>query len=293
MIFPVSLITETVEILKAKGASFRRPADLWPRATRLRTKLDYLREFAEWERGSLNNLQFAAWLGARYARRATNRTAAAQVFPGRPEVFLQHDADRNPENTIAVMRAERSLGVVSTGYFFRNRASRWDGDVEPYELDIEAMQQLEKEGFEIGYHLNGPELEHYDLARGWERIRSDVAFFRSRFNLRSFVPHGGRRGPMGEDNHIIEHTDCLEGLIWFYNGRGVVPHLTWSDGELECPDSSSLADPREVARRINGRMRVRFLFHPQYYGPHLRPNLKNVGVTQTSWWKDLWEATAV
>jgi len=291
-IFPVSLITETVAILKENGAVFRRPVDSWPEATRLRTRVDYLREFAQWQSGASGWLRFPIWLakriGVRGVQRMLRRQRTGAPPAGRPEVYLQHDADRNPENTLAVMEAERALGAVSANYFFRNRASRWEGDIEPYELDIPAMQRLEAQGFEIGYHLNGPELADYDEGKGWELIRDDVAFFRRHFSLKSFVPHGGRPGSKGQNNDHIEHRDCLDDLIWFYNGRGFVCDIGWSDGSLECPASRTLPDPRDVAHQVRGRVRARFLFHPQYYGPHLRTNLKDVGVVETSWWKHLW-----
>ena len=205
---------------------------------------------------------------------------------GFARVLLQHDADRNPGNTVAVMELEKRLGVVSSNYFFRERAERGPDDKEPYDLDVPCLQSLERDGFEIGYHLNGPELENYDPARAAERVRSDVAWFRERFHLRSFVPHGGRVGPRGEENCTWPPDSCLDDLLWYYCGRGIVADVIWSDGSLESPESESLEDPREVARRVTGHQRARFLFHPQYYGTELRPNLEGVGVTQTRWWRE-------
>lgn len=290
VIFPLSLTTETIEILKMKGAMFRRPADLWPSAARLRSRLDYEMEFAGWKAGSTRWYRKWPLLAARMYQRVWRSARIPRLLgaAGVPEVFLQHDADRNPENTITVMQAERALGVASACYFFRHRASRWPGDTERYELDVATLQLLEAKGFEIGYHLNGPELEDYDDERGWGRIRADVAFFRERFSLRSFVSHGGRPGPAGRNNDHIVHADCLSDQIWFYNGKGVVTDVSWSDGELECAASRSLQDPREVARGLTGRMRARFLFRPQYYGSTLRTKLGGVGVVETDWWQQLW-----
>lgn len=293
-IFPVSLIVETVEILKRNGAVFRRPADFWPEAARFRVREDYLREFARWQSGVQGEAGFRLWKLRRAVQKAAGRLVSGDLRPARirkggpPEVFLQHDADRNPENTVAVMEAERASGAVSASYFFRERAQRWEGDLEPYDLDLPTMRRLEAAGFEIGYHLNGPELSNYDPERGRKRIEADVAFFREQFHLRSFVPHGGRSGPKGENNHLILHDGCLDDLIWFYNGRGFGCDVQWSDGHLESSQSRTLPDPREVAQRVKGRVRARFLFHPQYYGAELRPNLDDVGVTETSWWKELW-----
>lgn len=293
VVFPLSLIAETVTILQGNGARFVTPAHFLPTAARLRSRWDYLREHAAWHTGRSDFISHLAWCVDRVVRRRLlKRSAESLARPGRPEVFLQHDADRNPENTLRVLRLERSLGAVSSAYFFRERSPRWPGDSEPYDLDIPAMQELERDGFEIGYHLNGPERARYDPDAGWRIIRDDLAFFRRHFHLRSFVPHGGLPGPHGENNHLIPHRDELADLIWFYNGRGLGADLGWSDGMLECPASTSLVDPRELARRVQGRVRARFLFHPQYYGDTLRPNLEDVGVVHTAWWRALWPAAA-
>jgi hypothetical protein len=290
-VFPPSLIAETIAILQANGARFVTPSDFLPAAAALRSRWDYLREHAAWHTGRSDPLSHLAWCIERVVRRRLLKHPAERLArPGRPEVFLQHDADRNPENTVRVLQLERSLGAVSAAYFFRERHPRWPGDHEPYELDLGALQELERDGFEIGYHLNGPERAGYDPAAGWRLIREDLAFFRSHFRLRSFVPHGGVPGPDGKNNHDIPHRDELADLIWFYNGRGLGADLGWSDGLLECPASIDLPDPREIARRVRGRLRARFLFHPQYYGDTLRPNLEDVGVTRTGWWRALWHS---
>jgi len=289
VIFPLSLIAETITILQSNRARFVTPAHFLPLAARLRTRWDYLREHAAWHTGRSDPLSHLAWCIDRVVRRRLlKRSAESLVRPGPPEVFLQHDADRNPENTLRVLQLEQSLGVTSSAYFFRVRSPRWLGDEEPYDLDIPAMQEFERGGFEIGYHLNGPERAGYDPDQAWRFIREDLEFFRTHFRLRSFVPHGGLPGPDGANNHHIPHRGELADLIWFYNGRGLGADLGWSDGLLECPASEHLLDPRDLARRVRGHLRARFLFHPQYYGDTLRPNLDDVGVTRTAWWRALW-----
>ncbi len=190
------------------------------------------------------------------------------------------------------MEAERACGAVSAAYFFRRRAARWPGDEEPYELDLVRMKEFERNGFEIGYHLNGPELADYDVAGGTAIIDEDVRFFREHFDLRSFVPHGGRSGPGGVNNHHIRHEGSLADLIWVYNGRGLETDVSWSDGHVESPGSAGLEDPRDVARRVRGRMRAHFLFHPQYYGSEVRADVSRIGVARTAWWRSLWTAGA-
>jgi len=291
-VFPITLIEETIDELRARGARFIVPGELGALASAARTRVDYLREYAHWQTGHHRGVRFWLWCAKRLAARRLARlvrVAPERVAPdGTPEVFLHHDADRNPENTVAVMEREARKGAVSAAYFFRTRAARWPGDDEPYDVDRGRLKALERCGFEIGYHLNAPELADYDAVKGARLIEEDVAYFAEHFNLRSFVPHGGRRGPNGVNNHHIAHEGCLDGLVWFYNGRGLLTDISWSDGHLEAPESESLPDPRMVARRVGRRTRARFLFHPQYYGDQLRENLDEVGVTRTQWWRDLW-----
>lgn len=293
-IFPTSLVEETIRILQANGAEFARAADFWPEAARLRTLHDRLREYAQWQTGRSGRLAFLWWCAERLVRRRLLRLAgkdpSAAAPDGRPVVFLHHDADSHPDLTMGLMELEQRLGVVSSAYFFRRRACRHPADVEPYDLDLEAMKRLERAGFEIGCHINGPELANYRWEEGWRIVREDVAFFRANFQLRSFVPHGGRNGPNGENNHHIKHRDCLEDLIWFYSGAGLSCDVNWSDGMVEYPDSDDIKDPREVARSVRGRMRAHFLFHPQYYGARYCEDWKNAGVVRTAWWQGLWKA---
>lgn len=142
-LFPLRLITETAETLRANGASFARYKDFVD-ATACRTRLDYLREYAWWQSGAKGRAGFAWWLGNRILRRRLARLGLIKSAApaGTPVVIFQHDADRHPANTTRVMTLEREHGVVSSCYFFRRRCSRWAGDEEPYDLDIPMMQDL-------------------------------------------------------------------------------------------------------------------------------------------------------
>lgn len=230
----------------------------------------------------------------RMRRKAAGLTHAVPRFlypAGTPQVFIQHDADRLPERTLYAMCQEKVRGIRSASYFFRERCERWRGDDEGYDLPLEEMATLEKQGFEIGYHLNAPERANYCAELTWRYITEDVEYFSRRFDLKSFVPHGGQPGPGGLNNHNIEQKRPLDSLIWFYNGRGFSCDVSWSDGGIASPDTEKLPDPRELAKQIKGRMRARFLFHPQYYGDEPCAEAYSAGVAKTGWWKSLWQST--
>ncbi len=90
----------------------------------------------------------------------------------------------------------------------------WDDNAESYDPDVEALQGLEAKGFEIGYHLGGSELAGYDLAKAPVIVARDVAWFRERFNLRTFVPHGGGPGRGRLNNVHFPHEGPLADLVW-------------------------------------------------------------------------------
>jgi len=61
-----------------------------------------------------------------------------------PLLVLRHDSEWDLSRTLAVAEIEKAHGLRSTFYF------RCDTNV----LNLEAMRNLENEGFEIGYHFN-------------------------------------------------------------------------------------------------------------------------------------------
>lgn len=262
-LFPWSLATETISILKSRNATFATYSDL--RLPRLFPEplgfANYLMEFA-----------ISTWISP--ARGMT--------------VLLHHDADRQPSKTITMMQLERRLGARSSAYFFRRR-HEWDDDPEDYKLDVSELQLLEREGFEIGYHLNAYERSAYRLEAAKKLTESDVAWFAQRFMLRTYVPHGGRPGPRGENNYLMPRTGSLKNLVLSYNGRrgqSFRRNQLWTDGAA---DTRPVPDPREVARRAKDGQRLMFLMHPQYYGVTLRPGWKEMPIARERWWRQLWD----
>lgn len=288
-LFPLSLLEEVIRILQAKEATFVNYASLggWP--GRWPTPADYRREHTAWQLGSGNPLALGVWRAARswffrvhgvvlVPRLALNGQSA-------PQILLQHDADDNPECTLRVMQLERTLGVVSSCYFFHRQAGDEAGT---YRLDLPALRDFEQAGFEIGYHQNAYERSGYDVSRAQALVDEDVGFFREHFNLRSYVPHGGGRGPGGINNEHLPPSSGLKGLTWAYSGGGVCTDANWSDGHVEFAEARELQDPRKFAHALAGRVRARLLLHPQYYGPELREDWRRFTVSEQAWWRKLW-----
>lgn len=293
-LFPVSLAQDTVEILRSKGARFatykelKVPAMFPKRFETGNFVLEYLHFKSRGARNPFQWLWCVIFALARLAARRGLRQRLPQVGSGPLTVILQHDADRQPYKTLDMMHLEETWGVRSSNYFFFERHV-WDDDLEPYELDVAELQRLEAIGFEVGYHLNAYELAGYHLAKARELIRRDVEWFRMRFDLQTFVPHGGRAGPGNVNNDSIPYEGPLLDLVWAYNGRGRFgfrKDVMWSDGGMHT--RVGLEDPRQLAAEARPGQRLVFLMHPQYYGDRLMPGWEKLPVARETWWRSLW-----
>lgn len=293
-IFPWEMVDNIVAILKEKNADITTYADCKLEENILPDPYKYLSEYAGYKLNS-SNLISTALVTCAFVLRDRNfgivsksaKRFLTKELTGVPQVFFQHDADRQPYKTVEMMRREYDLGIVSSNFFFYER-NIWDDDKEEYTLDINQLKALESHGFEIGYHLNAYELAQYDLIKAWEIINRDIAFFQKHFNLKGFVPHGGVAGLNGINNDYIPNAGVLKSLKWYYNGRsirGFVKDKTWSDGNIF---NDTVANPMQVAAQLKGGERMLFLMHPQYYGDKLMKNWEQLPVAKEKWWRALW-----
>jgi hypothetical protein len=283
--FPLSLAGEVIEILRSRGAEFKRycdfPVPLYVSSPWLDRAAYMLEGFPYRVKKYPIVSRIQSFIGRVITSPSDVHKSGTKGFP--PIAILHHDADQVPENTLRMMQYESQMGVVSSAFFFYQQ----NGAKEPehYSLDVVALQDLEAKGFEIGYHLNAYELAGYDLHKATELIERDIDWFAQRFELRCFLPHGGVRGPNGEDNHLIPYRGVLRRYNWVYNGRGLYCNHNWSDGNI---GFETVQDPRVVAARVLPGQRARFLMHPQYYGDELSPSYRNLPVSNETWWRDLW-----
>lgn len=286
--FPFSLVEEVIFILKEKNCSFVTYADY--NLDLIHPKLDnlsYFLEFLNFNIGhysklkQINILTKFLFYRVLYGQRLSVFLSKKNNRVG-PTVVLQHDADQQPYKTVDMMKLEKKLNVCSSSYFFRNQ----NFDIQhTYTLDIEELQNLENIGFEIGYHLNAYELAEYDDEKVTEIINNDLEYFRSKFHLRTFVPHGGYPSLSGKNNDNIPYRGKLRNYSWCYNGRGFFQNEMWSDGNIYF---ENIEDPRVVASRLKKGQRGMFLMHPQYYGNELSRRYHELPVSKERWWRKLW-----
>ena len=184
-------------------------------------------------------------------------------------VLLQHDVDAAPERTTAVLRLEAERGLRSNVMVFNRRHDRprlaQEGALEftPYDIDVPLLQELEREGFVVGYHCSAVEQALWDLERARAVFADDVRELRKHFDIRFFNPHGGVPGPAGVNNNSIDPPRV--GVRWVSNRFGARFNAAYSDGRLTARSLDEL-DLRAFVRTWKPGKRYRILTHPQYYG---------------------------
>ena len=287
VVFPISLAEEVFELLNERKANCVRYCDLDYESCVLGSRYRYLDEFVRSMEGgfSLNRILIGL-LRLILIRKGKDIKFLEPVLHllsrnrKSPTVILQHDADVMPERTLLMMEKEKEYGLVSSNYFFRKPS-----DFVPYKLDLEKMNQFENFGFEIGYHQNAYERSEFDFELALRLMEEDVKFYSKHFDLRSFVPHGGKPGPRGLDNDFFPHIGSLSKLLWAYNGKCILKHYTWSDGGIK---KRAPSDPRDFVKRLLPGTRAIMLLHPQYYGNEIRHDWENLPISKQSWWRNLW-----
>lgn len=286
-IFPISLLRDTIGILKARRAEFTTYKKLSFGGAFDYAVLKYISEYGRFKRGRGDIFSIALAILERQimvGRPSFLRSLRCLTGVRRPlTVILQHDADRQPEKTQAVMEIEREMGVISANFFFRNEAY---GEGDSYDLDVSGLQALEKYGFEVGYHLNAYELSGYDPVRAQEIADQDVTWFREHFDLKSYVPHSGNKSIDGLNNEHFRQSGLLRDLVWAYNRHSVLTDFGWSDGAAGL--WAIPGDPREFARSVPDGARIRLLMHPQYYGEALCPGWEDLPLSKCDWWRKVW-----
>ena len=136
---------------------------------------------------------------------------AGQYDPGAINVLLDHHIDFYVIETEVMCRWEQEHGVRSSVYLFNQfrvqKGSRRRHDWKITDLNVAFYQQLERDGFEIGYHQNAvgqvlweldeplvlrqPKSLSPEVIKKAQRIFAhDVDSLSKYFDIRTFIPHG-------------------------------------------------------------------------------------------------------
>jgi hypothetical protein len=206
---------------------------------------------------------FVTTLLQRGARFTTFRDVIADdVDRDRINVILDHHIDDYPLETEIMCRWEREQGARSSVYLF-GRSTR-TGSVEGggtyglSDIDLDLYRELERDGFEIGYHQNavgrareeiegtaaGRTLSDAVLARARSVFEEDVTALRRHFTIETFIPHGAGQG----NSLVTDVPDECRDLVWTYNNAASSPLGDRRPAFSNWTDTASRAlDPQVVA----------------------------------------------
>lgn len=214
--------------------------------------------------------------------------------PDRIYVLLQHDVDALPERAIEIGRLEAERGLRSTFMIHRRRHNRRilrdERRIEllPYELDVDALQRLEREGFVVGYHHNALEQTLWDERRARALMRDDIEALREHFDIRFMSAHGGVKSPDGRNNSSVKLSRWLRREVrWVCTGHGCRVDGHYEDGGYAAqrrPFEGS--DLRDLVRTWEPGRRYRVNVHPQYYG---EPSALDTRFVDAPWYRGLFE----
>jgi hypothetical protein len=211
-------------------------------------------------------------------------------------VLLQHDIDSRPHRAMSLLKHEKALGIRSNIMVFNRRHDRKllrrAGQIRltDYPVDWYYLKELhDVYGFVVGYHTNAMEQAGWDLHHAQQRFRSDLEQLRTWFSVNYFSPHGGVRGPGGENNNDIELPADLERDVrWVHNKHTVRFDANYSDGGINNPKRNiAERDLRDFVRSWRAGGRYRVLTHPQYYDENAT---QAANLSHAPWYRELFSS---
>ncbi len=224
--------------------------------------------------------------------------ARGERDPSRIYVLLQHDVDRLPDRTAALLYEEERLEVPSNVMLFNRQLDRRllktmrELAYCDYEINDEYLRHLQDDcRFVIAYHSNAYEQALFDADRALEIFQQDVTALRQRFRVHYFSPHGGVRDAKGCSNARLEVPLSLRKSIrWVANGFTVRFDGSYSDGGIHGRRlDPAHRDLRQFVRSWKRGKRYRVLTHPQYY---FSPHRRSGRLAGTPWYDEILETYA-
>lgn len=151
-----------------------------------------------------------------------------------PHILILHDTDSGPVETLELCRLERSLGIVSTVSTYARCAYPPKGGCE-YEIDFDALVEMQKAGFGITYHCNAAS-QVYRCAYGsvYANYDADVELLRSKgLRIDYYAAHGESQLPKKWQNmNFFYPAHVRYPLISTHSGYSCMWHAFYNDGAL-------------------------------------------------------------
>ena len=95
-------------------------------------------------------------------------------------IFLRHDVDLMPENSLITARIENELGIKGT-YYFR---------IIPESFNKNIIKEIINLGHEIGYHYEDLSFANGDADKAYESFFRNLEAFRKLYPVRTICMHG-------------------------------------------------------------------------------------------------------
>lgn len=185
-------------------------------------------------------------------------------------LIIQHDVDMFPERTLRMMELERELGIKTNVMIFNKYLNRKTlqetGKViyEEYLTDetITRLQDFEKNGFSIGYHINAYEQALFNIEKAEEIFIEDVKELRKIFNIKTCSAHGGAKDSNGGCNFILKIPEILaDNIRWVNNTHGITCNRIYTDSRLLREEET----PIQFLESCTVGNRYQMVIHPQFY----------------------------
>jgi hypothetical protein len=180
----------------------------------------------------------------------TMRDFVAQNCPSGKIFLLRHDLDTKPRSLLAVLEAEKELGVRSTIFA---RAMANDYNLLGYEV-LPMLLEAERDGFEIGLHTNFVESGIINGIEPRTVLEAEINLLKSFFQVSGVACHRDINYMHNSLPWLVEHWDDIRmqnNLVYqayedrfvkscTYVNEGLSPHLGWRTVKPEQIISQSL-----------------------------------------------------
>ena len=118
-------------------------------------------------------------------------------------IFIRHDVDRFPLNSLKIAKLENKLGITTSYYFRITKGS----------FNIAIIKEIAALGHEIGYHYEDLSSNNGVIHKAISSFKKNLALFKEVTEIKSVVMHGK---PISKFNNkkLFEETDFkMLGLV--------------------------------------------------------------------------------
>ncbi len=149
--------------------------------------------------------------------------------------IIIHDADMNTQGVATFIRVENEYGIKSCFYL--------RPDAEYFTKTIQPFQQLETQGWEIGFHYDCWSRTYPDKAEAQQLFQAQLALLRTFYNVSTTHAHGD------EYNFNVNNAELYNASLW--HSMSLLTDTSTFKGFTEISDSNhQLSDAWALTDRM-------------------------------------------